>query len=136
MSDYRDFTFNAGSNGGIEEYDGASAVVLAIRNIILSRPGNFPLTPSLGIDVTKYAFDIGDSKTLETIKSELQSQISEYVPSVDNVSVDVSLVEDDASSGRFVLGFKVAAVTDGGPFASYWLIEVQNGISHVVNETY
>lgn len=133
---YRDFTFNNGSNGALEEYSGASAIVLAIRNIILSRPGNFPMNPSMGLDVTKYEFDLGSSDTLDTIKTDLQKQITQYVPSVSNVSVSVSLVEDDSQAGRFVLGFKVEADTNEDGFTSYWLIEVQDGIPHVVNETY
>lgn len=136
MTEYKDFTLNNGSNGSLEEYTGASATVLAIRNIILSRPENFPLTPSLGLDISKYEFDLGDSETMDTIKSDLQRQISLYVPSVDNVNAEVSLVEDDSKNGRFVLGFKVEAATANDNFTAYWLVEVQDGIPHVVNETY
>ena len=47
----KDFTLNLGKYNKLEEVDEKNAFVLAVRNILLSKPGNFPLTPNLGMDI-------------------------------------------------------------------------------------
>ena len=57
---YYDAVFEVNDNNKLLEYYDASALVVAIKNILLSRPGNFPLTPSLGMDISKYQFEALD----------------------------------------------------------------------------
>lgn len=110
MATYRDFSFNRGDFGKAQEVTDASALVLAIKNIILSRPGNFPFTPSLGIDIEKYEFEFADDKTLDQIKTDITTQIGLYLPNVEGVYLDVRFVEDeDFAPGRTILGISVKA---------------------------
>lgn len=75
----KDCTLNLGIHNKAEEVTDAKAVVLAIRNIILSRPGNYPQLPSLGLDIERYLGEFADSKTANDIKSNLDSQIATYM---------------------------------------------------------
>ena len=94
MARYRDYTFNHGDYGTAQEVTDASAIALAIKNIILSRPGNFPRTPGLGVDIEKYEFEQADSKTLSEIKTDITTQIGKYIPSIETVDLNVTLIED------------------------------------------
>ena len=63
----KDFTLNLGKYNKLEEVDEKNAFVLAVRNILLSKPGNFPLTPNLGMDIEQYLFEPADEYTLNKI---------------------------------------------------------------------
>ena len=137
MATYRDYSFNHGNFSKAEEVTDASAVVLAIKNIILSRPGNFPFTPSLGIDIEKYAFELGDEKTLEQIKSDISEQIGRFLPSLENVYVNVILVDDtndNLPKGRKILGISVrSSLNDESVEANFLLYNDYDGL-HIYNE--
>ena len=121
---YVDFTFNKSDYNSCEEITDATAVVNAIKTIILSRPGNFPLTPNLGVDIAKYQFDLLDDQTLSAISAEINRQIALYVPSVDNVSVTVDKVED-IINGKVVtaLGIKISVADAGSQADGLFLIK-------------
>ena len=87
MAEFLDFQFKESEFGLGKEYKDEDAIVLAIRNILLSRPGNFPFNPSIGMNIKKYQFDFIDDETLEEIKGELSRQISRYIPSLANVNI-------------------------------------------------
>lgn len=112
MAKYEDFSFNRGLYNKAEEYKDAAAVVLAIKNILLSRPGNFPFTPSLGLDLERYLFEPADEQTLNQIKTDLSDQISRYIPGIEGVTINISVVEDDKPNmipSRNVLGISIKA---------------------------
>jgi len=51
MADYTDFEFELGDYGKAVEYNDENAIILAVRNILLSKPGNFPFNPSIGMNI-------------------------------------------------------------------------------------
>lgn len=115
MATYKDFSFDLGDDGLCQEYTGTDAMILAIRNILLSKPGNYPLTPSLGMNISKYQFDLIDDSEIRQIKSDLAEQIGKYIPNADDVSVEVSKISNTLSSGRtqYGLGIQIWATVDG-----------------------
>ena len=115
-------TFNAGNYGVMETYTGANAKVLAIKNLILARPGNYPETPSLGINIEKYQFDLLDDQTIDDIKNDMGHQISKYIPDLDNVTITVDKIVEDNDT---YLGISVSANTDGDNLMANFLIPLQ-----------
>ena len=51
---FKDVSLDLGKYKNMREYTETNAFVLAVRNLLFTRPGNFPLTPSKGIDVERY----------------------------------------------------------------------------------
>lgn len=95
MAEYTDFQLEVGEYGKSKEFVDDDAIILAIRNLLLSRPGNFPFNPSVGINIKKYQFELLDDETISDIQSEINRQIALYIPSLGGVEVHVLKVEDE-----------------------------------------
>jgi len=139
MAIYRDFTFNQGIYGRAAEYTDTSAIILAIKNILLSRKGNFPFNPSFGMDIEKYQFDLLDSTKIQEIKSEINQQIARYLPSFQDVLVDVRIIdnaENVDADGRQMIGITVSTRINTETLTTSFLVFKRNGALNVVNETH
>jgi len=139
MAEYRDFTFNKGDFGKAQEFTDTNAVILAIRNILLTRPGNYPFNPTFGINIEKYQFDLLDNVQIQAIKSELSDQINRFLPTLTNIFVDVQVVQDDSgllktSDGR-ALGIRVSSTFNSEPLTTSFLLYKDNNILTIVNES-
>lgn len=137
MAEYRDFSFELDEYGKTKEYSGVNAIIMAIKNILLSRPGNFPFTPDLGLNIDKYQFELLDDYTLSDIKNGILYQINKFVPAIDGVAVSVDKVESEIR-GEFVtgIGISVSAVYNGENVTANFLVLKDKEIVHVYNETF
>ena len=137
---FKDVSLDLGKYKNMREYTETNAFVLAVRNLLFTRPGNFPLTPSKGIDVERYLFELADKYTAETIKMELQDQINKYISQASNVIVDVQILEDTRPdengelSLRNILGISVAATFNGEPVKTSFLMYEEHSVLNIYNE--
>lgn len=129
--EYRDFSFNTSKYGRCEEYSGTNAVILAIKNILLSRPGNFPFTPNLGLDIGKYQFSLLDEHTLSSIKTELLQQINTYIPTVNILNIIIDRVEGNENA----IGIYVSAMDNGEQIDSNFVLLQDHDVVSVFNES-
>ena len=139
MAKYRDFTLQESSFIKAEEFTDTSAVILAIRNILLSRKGNFPFTPAFGMNIEKYQFDLLDDVQIEAIKSELSRHIAEYIPDISSVSINIEIVKDEdgiVNEGRNMLGITIASKINASSVSSSFLLYERNGELAILNETH
>ena len=135
MTNYTDFTFNIGEYGTTEVVTDSKAITLAIRNILLSRPGNYPFDPSFGMNIEKYQFELLDSTTINSIKTELTKQIAKYIPNLENVFVSVEKI-DDSTTMSGIIGISVSSSLNGEDSTSNFLVYNKEGTLNIVNETY
>jgi phage baseplate assembly protein W len=138
MAKYRDFIMNQSSFNKAEEYTDNSAVVLAIRNILLTRRGNFPFNPSLGMNIEKYQFDLLDQQQIDTIRNELSQQISKYIPDISGVYINIEIVKDEegiVNSGKNMLGITISSKVASDPLSINFLLYEKNGELNIFNET-
>jgi phage baseplate assembly protein W len=139
MAEYRDFTFNRGDFGKAEEYTDANSLILAIRNILLTRPGNYPFNPTFGMNIEKYQFELMDNLQIEAIKAELSDQINRFLPNLTNVFVDVQIVEDTAnllnSTDQRMVGIRISSNLNSEPITTNFLLYKQNEVLNIINET-
>ena len=133
MSTITSHTFNSGNYGIMETYSGANAKVLAIKNLILARPGNYPETPSLGINIEKYQFDLLDDQTITDIKNDMGHQIIKYIPDLDNVNIVVDKITEDNDT---YLGISVSANTDGDNLVANFLVIREEETVKIYNEIF
>ena len=132
MAKYKDFTFEKGEYKKMAEYTDSDALILSIRNILLSRPGNFPFNPSIGMDISKYKFDLLDSQTISDIRTELNRQIAKYMPDLQNIQIDIRKVE--SNSGEAFLGISVVATKNGNIINNKFLLGKERDVVEVLNE--
>ena len=139
MAKYRDFTFDQGVYGRAAEYTDTSAFILAIRNILMSRPGNYPFNPSFGMNIEKYQFDLLDDIQLNEIKTELNQQIARYLPAFQDIQVDVRKVTDidgvDADN-REMIGISVISKVNAQSLVGTFLLYKRNGTLNIINEVH
>lgn len=133
MPTYKDFRLEEGEYGKLSEYTDNDALILAIRNILLSRPGNFPFNPSLGMDIFKYQFDLLDDKTIDDIRSELNRQIASYMPDLQNININIQKVQSD--SGEDFLGIAITTSKNGKIVDGKFLLSRDRDDVLVFNET-
>lgn len=137
MAIYKDYSFDIGSNGLCQDLSGTNAVINAIKNIILSRKGNFPFTPDLGINIAKYQFELFDSFTLLQIKNELMQQVNKFIPAIDNVDITVSKLEEEINGKSTpILGIGITAVYAGEVVQTNYLVYKDKEEVYIKNETY
>ncbi len=106
---YVDFTLDYGNISATNTLYDTSAIVIAIKTILLSKPGNFPMNPSIGMNIGKYKFEFLDETTISNIKSELSYQMGIYLPSISNIYIDVTKI--DNGEDRYV-GITVSTQSD------------------------
>lgn len=130
---YIDFQFQKNDYGEAISYTESAPLVLAIRNILLSRPGNFPFNPSIGVNIKKYQFDILDETEISAIQKEIDRAIVELVPDAHLVKTTVRKIDQDNKS---YLGISVSADISGeDTTANFVLLQEGNDIK-IFNETY
>ena len=74
------------------------AVKTALRNLILTRPGERPFQPEFGSKVSSLLFEVihtGSTFAIQDLDSEIRRVISQYEPRVDLVDVQVHFSEDN-----------------------------------------
>lgn len=102
MANYLDFKMEIGEYGKTPEFKNSQALVLAIKNILLSKPGNFPFNPSVGMNIKKYQFDLLDNDTLSKIKTELSQNIASFIPDLDGVNINVGTVTENSHTYLYI----------------------------------
>lgn len=134
MPNYTDFQLVTGKYDKAEEFNDSNAIVLAIRNILLSRPGNFPFNPSVGLNIKKYQFDLLDDNEIDMIQKELDKDISLFVPDADLVNTVVTKVEGD--DGKVYLGISISANISGEDTTVNFIISKEENEVKIFNEIY
>lgn len=133
MPNYKDFDFSYGEYGKASEYYNSSAIAIAIKNILLSRPGNFPMHPSLGMNIRKYQFEFMDDITIKSIQNELKRSIALYIPDASDITVEI-LKKTDTKSLPY-LGIFVSIDLNGEEVISTFVVRNEQGMTRVYNET-
>ena len=139
MAKYRDFMLQQSDFIKAQEYTDTSAIILNIRNILLSRKGNFPFTPSFGMNIEKYQFDLLDDIQIEVIRSELSKHIAQYIPDISGVNVSVEIVVDEQgimAGGQNMLGITVVSKLNSEDITASFLLYEKSGEVFIHNETH
>lgn len=139
MAKYRDWMFQQSNFIKASEYTDVDAIILNIRNILLSRKGNYPNTPSFGMNIEKYQFDLLDQTQIDIIKSELSQQIARYIPDISGVYINVEIVSDETgiiNEGRNMLGISVSSKLNSQSINSNFLLYEKSGELTILNETH
>lgn len=133
MAKYTDFQLEKGKYNKAKEHTDTNALVLAIRNILLSRPGNFPFNPSIGLNIKKYQFDILDDNTLKSIKNEIDRSVAILVPDANLIDIQLRTIREYDNT---YLGISIFASMNGNENTVNFLIVKENDDIKIFNEIY
>jgi len=76
-------------NSDLIALNNSNAISRAIRNLILTVPGEKPFQPDLGSEIYELLFDTLDQITAASIQSQIENTIIKYEPRVSLTNVDV-----------------------------------------------
>ena len=80
-----------GSNGDFKTYEGLEVIMQSIYVILNTPKGGRIWQPEFGCRVMEYIWDLADSKTIEKIRSEIESALARWEPRINVKSVIVDL---------------------------------------------
>ena len=83
------FKFNPLS-GDLISLSNENAIARAVRNIVLTTPGEKLFDPDFGSSVSEILFENVDDITAVSIQDEIRNCLNNYEPRVDLVNVDVN----------------------------------------------
>lgn len=70
-----------------------------IQNLIIMKKGTYPNTPSLGVGIEDYLFEILDNETISDITNNINTQISQFIVS-NSVNIDVKVIQLNNSNAN------------------------------------
>lgn len=75
----------------VKLYTSDESIVRDLLLILFGKPGFYPSQPSLGMYVQQYLYEFDDGIDLNAIKVELAMQCSDFLPLVQDGSLDVQV---------------------------------------------
>lgn len=90
---FKDFSTNFARNPFTDDLsvvNNDNSIKQAVKNLILTTPGEKPFQPLVGSSVSSLLFEPLDAFTVDTIEDEIRSTINQYEPRVELTSVDVT----------------------------------------------
>ena len=87
----------------------AETLVNNILMILFGKPGFYPSIPWLGMDIQQYLYKFEDEIDDLKIKSKLASQCREFLPNIEDGSMDVY---STTYQGRSMLIFQLPVIVD------------------------
>ena len=71
-----------------------NAIKQAVKNLVLTQPGEKPFQPLVGSKVYNLLFEPLDAFTADSIKDEIINTINQYEPRVELTNVDVTAITE------------------------------------------
>ena len=133
MPKFTDYQLQKDQYEVIKKTFDVNAIILAIRNILLARPGNFPFDPSIGINIKKYQFEFLDKETIFSIQTELNKSIAKVIPDIEGIEIKVLKIE---KNGIPYLGIAIYSIVDETEVNANFLFSQEGDIVKVFNEIY
>jgi|TARA_R100000030_G_scaffold60221_1_gene45444 phage baseplate assembly protein W len=90
---FKDFSTNFARNPFTDDLSvvtNDNSIKQAVKNLILTTPGEKPFQPLVGSSVNSLLFEPLDAFTVDTIEDEIRSTINQYEPRVELTNVDVT----------------------------------------------
>ena len=90
---FKDFSVNFAKNPFTDDLSvvhNDNSIKQAVKNIILTSPGEKPFQPLVGSSVSRLLFEPLDAFTADTIAEEITTTINQFEPRVQLTNVDVT----------------------------------------------
>ena len=95
---FKDFSVNFARNPFTDDLSvvhNDNSIKQAVKNIILTSPGEKPFQPLIGSSVSRLLFEPLDAFTADTIAEEIRTTINQYEPRVALTRVDVTPIYEN-----------------------------------------
>ena len=69
-----------------------------LKMVVLTNPGERIMQPAFGAGIRQLLFEPATRATVDIVRNRIQQQVSQYLPYIDLVQLQVFISENDASS--------------------------------------
>lgn len=111
---FRDISLSFNSNpktGDLSTVSDENSVNQALRNLIFTNFYDVPFSPKIGSNVRSRLFDLIDSTTSDSIKSDIKDVIENYEPRVEIVEV-IAKADDTHNAINVSLRYRLRTSTE------------------------
>ena len=94
---FKDFSVNFARNPFTDDLsivNNDNSIKQAVKNIILTSPGEKPFQPLVGSSVNRLLFEPLDAFTADAVAEEIRTTINQYEPRVKLTNVDVTPINE------------------------------------------
>ena len=94
---FKDFSVNFARNPFTDDLSvvhNDNSIKQAVKNIILTSPGEKPFQPLIGSSVNRLLFEPLDAFTADAVAEEIRTTINQYEPRVKLTNVDVTPINE------------------------------------------
>ncbi len=98
--------------GEVSLSEGNDEIEEAITIILSTTPGERPMRPDFGCDLSRFVFGVANTETAALIAQEVKSSVARWEPRVDMKSVDVLYDTDEPNTLFLELQYVVKGSND------------------------
>ncbi len=101
--------FKQDENGGFDSFserDFVEAIKFAIKNVLLTNPGEKISDPLFGVGLRQYLFSLS-TEDFSILQGEIRSQIRKYIPYLTRFKVSLDLTQIDFNKLAVRVSFEV-----------------------------
>ena len=106
-----DLSFNKKKNGDIFKKTEAAAVKQAVKNLILTSPGDRPFNPNYGTQIGTLLFELADDFTAIDIKRRVETAIENYERRAQIIDIKCNL-QPEFNSAVITITFRVITTNE------------------------
>jgi hypothetical protein len=120
-----ELTLNISNYNKLDTSTGYVAYASLILQLLFMKPGTYPNSPNLGLDIGKYQFDLFDESEINEIEREIRDQLHQYLPQTEscNILVDSISLND---LGNKILGLGFSLYYKDGTYEFFVYIKQDN----------
>ena len=94
--------------------------------------------PGFGVNIVKYNLSLANQTTLDTIKDDIISQSSKYLPELSDLNVSVAFQNsDDPTDKKKYLTISISVIKNGSSITTNFIVfKNENDETIILNEAY
>lgn len=122
-----EFTLDIDNYEEILAEAGVLAYARLLINLLFLKPGTYPNSPDMGIDINKYSFELMDEELTSQLEDEIKHQVSIYLPNNVSYSIRAEHIQPPDSVKKVLgIGFSVNEI-DGSLSEFFLFMKEENG---------
>lgn len=90
------------------------SIATMIKSLLFLEKGTYPDCPEMGVGIQNYLFDSLDDAKISEIYSEINDQITKYLPTIYIQNIIVKNFNNDSLRKTIGIGFEVSSSADKG----------------------
>lgn len=99
-------------------------------NLLLTSPGEWPMSPDMGIGLKHYLFEFENTEKLNSLKPAIQNQLNKFLPQIKlfGVQFDIKDAQIDKNKARLIIQYSILNSTG---FSTEFILNMSSNIVQI-----